>query len=349
MNRSEQIKNCKLHFILSKERTGSSMLATMLNQLDEVFSPSEEPFMLYFHSRYHKVTKWTNKIKKQFLDDFILMHERNIDLYFYPIDIALKNLEDLEEDMSYLEFCKAFYFQFLNGKDKSQVNTIVDKQLKYPFYIPEIQRISPDSKFIFLVRDPRDNVITCQKRKLGRHLNTPYQASYWNNYFSNLTNDRLENVTTFLLVKYENLVNSPEQELKRICTFLNIVYNDNMLNFHASFNNFIDSNKEGVDKEFMHNLKDFHSTLGRPLDPSKIDLWKKEGPIKIQKIEKITSKVASKMGYHIVEPEYNLSFSDKYYIWLGTLQKKWLLKIYLKIPFGVKLWIKKIRSPYRKA
>ena len=56
------------------------MLATMLNQLDNVLSPSEEPFLLYFHPKYGKTTIWGNKIKKQFLDDFLLMHERNFEL-----------------------------------------------------------------------------------------------------------------------------------------------------------------------------------------------------------------------------------------------------------------------------
>jgi len=325
------------------------MLATMLNQLDNVLSPSEEPFLLYFHSKYGRTTIWGNKIKKQFLDDFLLMHERNFELYFYNYNVALENLYGFEKDMTYLEFCKAFYFQFLKGKDKSQVDTIVDKQLKYPFYIDEVLKVSPDSKFVFLVRDPRDNVITCQNRKLGRHLNTAYQASHWNNYFANATKLRLEDESKFLLVKYEDLVIHPEQELKTICSFLDITFNEKMLDFHSSFNNFIDSNKEGVDKEFMHNLKDFHSTLRKPLDSSKIGLWKKEDPSKIQLIEKVTHGVAKKMGYDFEEPNYKLSFSEKYYISLSTIQKKWLLKTYLRIPFGIKLWIKKIRKPYRKA
>lgn len=325
------------------------MLATMLNQLDKVLSPSEEPFLLYFHPRYHKVTKWTKEIKKQFLDDFVLMHERNIDLYFYPYEKALSNLCELDEDMTYLEFCKAFYFQFLNGKDKSAVNTIVDKQLKYTFYISEIQQISPESKFVFLVRDPRDNVLTCQKRKLGRHLNTPYQASYWNNYFNNATAERLNDENRFILVKYEDLVLHSERELKRICNFLSLSYSEKMLDFHSSFNEFIDRNKTGVDKDFMHNLKDFHSGLRKPVDSSKIGIWKKAEEKDIKTIENITYSTAKKLGYEFDKPKSSLSLSDKYYVWLGTMQKKRLLKIYLKIPFGIKLWIKKIRKPYRKA
>jgi len=349
LNNSQQIRNAKLHFILSKERTGSSMLATMLNQLDDVLSPSEEPFLLYFHSKYKNTKIWTRAIKKQFLDDFILMHERNIDLYFYDYDTALKNLYDYDENLSYLDFCKAFYFQFLKGKEKKQVSTIIDKQLKYPFYIDEIKKITPDSKFIFLVRDPRDNVITCQNRKLGRHLNTAYQASYWNNYFDNATVERLKNENKFLLVKYENIVEEPKKYLTQICEFLGVQYNDKMLSFHDSFSSFIQSNKMGVDEQFMHQLKDFHSGLQRPLDNSKIGIWKKENPEKIALIEATTHTLAKRIGYDIHKPTYQLTLKDRFWILLGTLQKKWVLKLYYKIPFSIKIFIKKVKKPYRKA
>jgi len=324
------------------------MLATMLNQLDNVLSPSEEPFLLYFKPKYGKVTLWNNELKKQFLDDFVLMHERNFELYFYNYNDALENLYALEKDMTYLEFCKAFYFQFLKGKEKSMVDTIVDKQLKYPFYIDQVQNISPDSKFIFLVRDPRDNVMTCIKRKLGRHLNIAYQASYWNNYFENVTLERLHQKDKFMLVKYEDIVHAPEKHLSQICTFLNIKYNENMLAFHDSFSNFIKEHEPDVDKQFMHQLKDFHSGLQRPLDSSKIGVWKKEDKKTIQLIEKITGPLASKLGYEIEKSSYKLSLSEKYWIWLGTLQKKWTLKLYLQIPFRIKIFIKRIRKPARK-
>ena len=224
----------------------------------------------------------------------------------------------------------------------------MDKQLKYPFYIDEVLKISPKSKFLFLVRDPRDNVVTCINRKLGRHLNVAYQASYWNNYFENVTLERLHQKDKFMLVKYEDIVHAPEKHLSQICTFLNIKYNENMLAFHDSFSNFIKEHEPDVDKQFMHQLKDFHSGLQRPLDSSKIGVWKKEDKKTIQLIEKITGPLASKLGYEIEKSSYKLSLSEKYWIWLGTLQKKWTLKLYLKIPFRIKLFIKRMRKPARK-
>ena len=49
---SDQLDAIQIHFVLCTERTGSSMLSLMLNLNQEVISPSEEQFALYFYKKY---------------------------------------------------------------------------------------------------------------------------------------------------------------------------------------------------------------------------------------------------------------------------------------------------------
>ena len=51
---SDQLDAIQIHFVLCTERTGSSMLSLMLNLNQEVISPSEEQFALYFYKKHKK-------------------------------------------------------------------------------------------------------------------------------------------------------------------------------------------------------------------------------------------------------------------------------------------------------
>mgnify|MGYP000919677054 FL=1 len=341
-------KTLNLHFILGKERTGSSMLTAMLNQNATVISPSEEPFMVYFEKKYHEKKVWTKEDITKFLNAFWLMHEKNLEYYFSTFNVALDSMLKLSENrkLDYVDFCKNMYLQFLPHKDKTQVSTIVDKQLKYCFYIKSLFNLSPKSKIIFITRDPRENVIRCQKRKIGKVLNTAYQAQIWNEYFKNIALAKKYFGKQCLVIKYENLVESPVPTLQKICNHLETQYNDSMLNFDQSTARFLDKKtKDKTNVKFGEKIADFHSSLIKPLDKNKIATWKHhESQSDIRLIEKITNKVATELDYNFSSPAYKLGLMDNLMIVLAKWNKTYLLKFYLVIPLDIKLMIKRIKG-----
>lgn len=336
------IQALSLHFILGKERTGSSMLTAMLNQNEKVLSPSEEPFLIYFHNKYKNKKKWSENQIEMLLKKFWLMHEKSLEFYFSSFEDALHSMIQLtkNKEISYLDLCKCIYLQFLPHKEKSNIESIIDKQLKYPFYLKKLYRISPNSKIIFIVRDPRENVIRSINRKLGKQ-DISYQAQVWLEYFKNIQKAKNIFKENVLVIKYEDLVIEPKKTLQLVCHHFQIGYHENMISFSESYQTFLET-KSIINPDFANKLANFHSSLLKPLDKEKIRSWEKHKHKKdIKTIERITFKLASELGYDIPIPSKKLTVRNRLMMISAKFNKTFVLKLYLTIPFNIKIYIKK--------
>ena len=113
-----------------------------------------------------------------------------------------------------------------------------------------------------MVRDPRD-VLLSQKGKWRQRFTgkrVPLQESLrtWANYhpivISKLWNSTVRTADKhamnqdMIVVRFEDLLNNPETEVSRICKFLGIAYDNEMLNVRhgGSSNVSVDINKRGI-------------------------------------------------------------------------------------------------------
>ncbi len=94
----------------------------------------------------------------------------------------------------------------------------------------KIPAIFPNARYIHLLRDPRD--VGLSSIKMGWSGNAYYGVDHWietevswNRLSSQLNNDQ------FIELKYEDLVSSPQNELQKICQFLNLEFEQQMLDF----------------------------------------------------------------------------------------------------------------------
>lgn len=339
----KKLEDISLNFIISKERTGSSLLTALLNKHPEILSPSEEPFLLYFYSKYKSKDLSSKKVIQEFYNDFWLMHEKSLNLYFSSKEDAINETFALVKDsksINYDDFCKAVYLQFLPQKEKTTVTTIIDKQLKYSFHIEQIMKLVPKAKFIFLVREPKANIYSCINRGLGKK-NISYQAEIWNQYTNVIVKN--QNTKNCLIITYEQIVLNTESTLSKVTSFLNISKIDNYRNHQDDFKQILNSRIDKVNEKFVNHLKEFHSGLLSPIDPNKITNFKdKLSDDECKKIEYITRKNASLLGYSTLTSK--ISLSDFLNINLARLNKKWLLKFYFFIPFEIKVLIRKLRG-----
>lgn len=107
----------------------------------------------------------------------------------------------------------------------------------------------PDAKFIHLIRDPRDIAISHMKLGWAGHYffaADPWKKSEtdWNELREILPDHQ------YIDLKYEDLVASPESELKRVCEFLEVEYSDNLFSY-------IDTSKYSYPKkELAYRWKD---------------------------------------------------------------------------------------------
>ncbi|GIV29698.1 MAG: hypothetical protein KatS3mg028_0764 [Bacteroidia bacterium] len=341
------IEKLPVHLILCTERTGSSLLNAILNQSPEILANSEELFVLYLYPKYAGKTKYTEKEIKELVHDFIWSSEKNLKMFFSDPDIFEQNLMKFKDHLPYQTLIRLIYWHFLDLKDKSQLKVIIDKQIKFLYYIEDVLKIFPDSKYLILTRDVRDNVLIRKKRNLHLASDVIYLAGIWNDTYKNvkylfekISPDRIK------VIHYENLITQTEQTVREVCEFFEVSYFKEMLNYQDNYKKYLEIKRSIVGEAYYQRTLDFQSSLLKPISKDKINLWKKELTTEqLQKIATICGTTARYLNYDLYEHgTKKLHLLDKWQLFKANIHRYQFLKLYLKLPLWLKIWIKKIRG-----
>ena len=239
-------------FIIGSGRNGSTLLATILNAHKDVVIPPEQFVLPYAIIRRYiffflSSNKWINNVKS-----LISNPQKTI-----KWDIDVSTLNSNGKDIAFL-FNNIFntYRNINNSSsrvwgDKSPLNT---NFIKYIY--PEFS----DAKYIFLIRDPRDVALSYRKY-LGADS---FRFGIWKWKDSIRSYDYLSKKTDVLLVKYEDLVECPDNELSKVTNFLNLSKDDSMSTSKVS------ADKMGVEKD------SHHQNLRKPISSRSVGKWKDE-------------------------------------------------------------------------
>lgn len=332
-----------IHFILCTERTGSSLLSLMLNLHPKIISPSEEPFAIYFWSKYRNKTTWNEQDVIEYVDSFFLIAEKNTDLYFSKKSVFLECLLQHKDILNFERVVKLTYLHFIDIKDKNEITCIVDKQIKYFFHLELLLEIFPDSKFIILTRDVRDNIVSKSNRKLNWNQHPLFLSALWNDTYSNI--EKLDSKKR-IIVRYESLISNSELVLTNICNWIGIEYHPKMVETEGVFESLLENKKNDLNADFLNRLKQFHSGLSQKPNTNKIGQYKKAlVPEVIADIESICGVNLEKLGYETNSDSVQINtFKRMYYTFLAKCYRRYLLKVYLHIPLWLKLKIKMLRK-----
>ncbi len=170
---------------------------------------------------------------------------------------------------------------FLPLAEKNKVEYYSEKSPMNILSFSELIELFPDSHFIHVIRDPRAIVSSMKKvkeRAIGKGLDIPSftrrvsaSIAYVNKCFDagfSAVNNHPEKVLTLV---FENLLNAPEKETRRICDHLGIEWSDQML--HPGEKTHIGeqaiTEKSG---EIWYNAKEYY----RDPDKQNVDKWKSD-------------------------------------------------------------------------
>ncbi len=169
---------------------------------------------------------------------------------------------------------------------------------KTPYHIHRLEYLAkafPQAKFIHIIRDPRAVVASYVSaahyiRANGRNpIRAIEKWAYAYDAHSNIQN--VLGADRYIMLTYESLVSNPQPELDRLCEFLNLPFDEQMLSFseHAEMGFLRDANnREG---------------LKRDLNTDSLEKWRKKLSHKhIQLIEHHCQKGMAALGY---EPAFH--------------------------------------------
>lgn len=115
-----------------------------------------------------------------------------------------------------------------------------DKSPGYVRYLPLLQELWPAAKFVHIVRDGRDVFLSVADWGKGAARFASYATdpavtvARWWEWYVRLGREAAESLgpARYYELKYESLVAEPELEVARLCDFLSVPFEAQMLRFH---------------------------------------------------------------------------------------------------------------------
>jgi len=214
-------------FILGNRRSGTTMLRLMLTSHPNIAVPPEGGFLVRLGWKYGNKEFCSSESILKLIDD--LFKVDNTEDWQLDRDALTVHLEKLIP-CNFSTIISAIYQEYIRQKFPGKVRW-GDKTTWYLDYLPMINLYYPDAQFIHLIRDGRD---VAASFKAVPHLpsNVEQSAMEWAWCTRTIAQfGRTLAPNRFTEVRYEALVQKPEEELNRICQFVHEPYSIEMLDF----------------------------------------------------------------------------------------------------------------------
>ncbi len=333
----KKVKNIPMFFILGRPRTGSTLLRTLFDAHPQVIIPQEWPMLLLLHFQFENVKYWDKKKLEEFYQ--ALFQPLRIPFWSirnWPgIDPVLlhKNILLCEGEQTLETLLKVVYFHYNSFFEKTEIVLIGDKNPAISNHPELLATLFPNAKFIHLVRDYRDNLVSLLEVDFEMP-NITLLTYRWKYSFRIIEKAAARFPGRFYTLKYEDLVQQPEYQFGRLCDFLGIPEDPSIFSFHER--------KSELENSFPPEiLQRYFSSLMQPIDDRKIGVYKQKLTSKQTRIaDLVVGKTAEKAGYLRVSE----SFTSFEYLWVtpAIIYTKGLYvigKLVRILPFKWMLWL----------
>jgi hypothetical protein len=223
-------------FLVGCPRSGTTLLHRLVDANPELAIVHETLWIPKFYERRIGLTH-DGEVTPE-LGVRLLEHRR-----FDQLGIDAAELDRLLETFAgrpYTEFVSSLFDRFAAQHGKRLAG---DKSPGYVRSIPVLHRLWPDARFVHLIRDGRDvclSAISWKKadRVFRDHATWPNEpittAALWWERSVRLGREAATALPQglYVEVRYEDVVADPEAECRRVCEFLELDFDDAMLNFH---------------------------------------------------------------------------------------------------------------------
>ncbi len=213
-------------FITGIYRSGTTLISRILNNHSRLWVTYDSVhFMRFSYEKYSPLTK--NKNVEKLVNEVAERLKRRWKMTL-DIPVTLERIfskKILSYGLIYDEIMKTFMVAH-----KPKATGWGEKTNVCWGSIPKFLKMFPSGKVIHIIRDPRD--VMCSYRNMTyepgyRYLDTAFCAL--SAFQSVDLHQQMFSPTQFYLLRYESLLNQPKEEMKKICYFLEIDFENQML------------------------------------------------------------------------------------------------------------------------
>lgn len=224
----------KPYFIIGSGRSGNTLLRKIINNHSKIFIPPEtyvmgESIKLY---KENKNMEWTNLVK--------LIYSQ---YQFHPEfdTFNLKSLNSLVQNMASLptekrSLAKVFDGFYSKYKEVHNIKSPIwcDKTPLNTLYIFDIIKVFPEAKFIHIMRNPYDVIPSYLNS--GIYTNLKDASMRWRVSIEISQKFAKKYSNLYYEIHYENLVKNTRNEIEKLCEFMKIEFEENMLETQNNIN-----------------------------------------------------------------------------------------------------------------
>lgn len=308
------VRAARMLFIVGRGRSGTTLLSRMLDGHPRIAVAPEALFVMNLRPRYGQ-GRWSAARGEAFFRD--LLRERR--LTAWNLDRAALRNEILEASGAGGDFatlCKLVYACYGARHGKRDTAWLGDKNPHYALFVPALMEQFPEARFVHIVRDYRDNILSYQGVRFDLNP-TAALAGRWRSYNTRILRARQRAPERFLRVRHEDLVKEPERELRRLCAFLDVHYDEAMLRFQERVQGWAEP---------------WHRNLQGPLNPGLLEQWRTRMPSQDQAVaDAICGTLGASWGYlpNTASP-HHLRVRDRAGValgWLNTAAEQALFRL----------------------
>ena len=208
--------------IIGPPRSGTTLLATMLNSHPGIFIANEAKVFVRLLPRKEK----NLLLDEQAVQGIIMQLERNELHYLSPLPGARDILQD-EMNLDLVKFIRSFFgaIAVREGKRRWGEKTAVAYR-----QLPLIHSSFPDAVFLGLDRDPYE--IAASYMKVNPKWGALGAIIHWLDFRRAVVKQGQE--FNFYMVSYKKLVSDPATVLTEVCNHIGEVFDSAMLDFHQT-------------------------------------------------------------------------------------------------------------------
>ncbi|MBN4062386.1 MAG: hypothetical protein COA57_09625 [Flavobacteriales bacterium] len=346
---STQLEKIPLHFLIGIGRSGTTLLTSMLNSHPNLLAAPENNFLLFFQNYFKNKNFTSEKDRQLFLDNFNKKTDRTISIW-RPDKAYIQHIFDqFPNGISYQNLCKLIYLDY--GKQYSKTSTaIVDKNPLYTLHCAALKTLFPSAKFIALVRDYRDNLVSQKKHFKGLVNSTAIHNSVWKIYYQHVLEFKKKFPQDVLVVRYEDLVTDSEKKLNEICEHIGVEFDEQMLDFQSNAEKLKKQSETQLGQKELAIINEMHGNLTKPVHQQRINVWRNElFKNDVRTVEFISGKLGKAFAYeqseksHMLEKCWMLlkTFPFVLYAEVYTIL---FARMYYYLPLGLRLFFINLRK-----
>lgn len=267
--------------VLGVRRSGTTLLRVMLDRHRELAIPDESYFIPQLAARHR------GRLDPAAFEDDLRRLPTLAEWGVSPWEVR----ERLPPDATVASGIAAIYELYAEQRGKNRWG---DKTPLYMRYLPLLERLFPDARYVHLVRDGRDAALSflsvptgIMTESWGHPRDAAGFACQWRTEVLAARALGRRAGERYLEVSYESLVADPTQELERVCAHAGLVYDPGMLDYARA-----------VDVSG----KAHQQSLLRPPTPGLRDWRVAMGPTAVDAFEAVAGDALAMLGYELRSP-----------------------------------------------